>query len=110
VPVRIYRENWDRMVAGEMWGDVPRGSPYIGVQGDPEAKEAKIVRVEPGQPGDRAGLRAGDTVLKFGDKEVQDFATLAALVADAEPGTKVPLEIRRGEETKVLELVIGRRN
>jgi S1-C subfamily serine protease len=74
VPIDIYQENWDRMVAGEMWGDVPHGAPYIGVRGEPDVQEAKIAYVQPGEPADRAGLRAGDVVTKFGDTDISTFA------------------------------------
>jgi serine protease Do len=109
VPVSIYRENWERLTAGEMWGEVPRGAPYIGVRGDPASESAKIVFVEPGQPADRAGLQVGDIVTRFDDKEVTDFAALAAMVADKEPGEKVKLDVRRGEASLQLEMEIGRR-
>jgi serine protease Do len=109
VPVNLYRDSWDRLASSEMWGEVPRGSPYIGVQGDPDAKNAKIAFVEPGQPGDRAGIQAGDVIIKFGDEAVEDFSALAALVSDHEPGDHVKVEVKRGEEVLELEIVIGRR-
>jgi len=109
VPVKIYRDSWDRLAAGKLWGEVPHGSPYIGVQGEPDATDAKISKVEPGQPGDRAGIQAGDVIIRFDDEVVGDFATLASLVADRDPGDRVKLEVKRGEEVLELELVIGRR-
>jgi len=109
VPSQAFRDAWDRLAAGEMWGDVPRGSPYIGVQGDPDNDRAKIVYVEPSQPADRAGLKAGDVVTRCDDTPITDFSSLAAIVSDSEPGRKVVLEVERGDETLKLDLVIGRR-
>ena len=109
VPVQTYHDGWDRMVKSQMWGEIPRGSPFIGVQGDGQAGEARIVVVEPGQPADRAGVRAGDVIIRFGGKPVRDFAALVALVADSEPGDEVAIVVRRDGEEITLQLEIGRR-
>jgi serine protease Do len=109
VPVRHFRSGWDRMVKGQMWGEIPQGSPYIGVQGDGQSTEARIVVVEPGQPADRAGIRPGDVVTRFNGKEVRDFPTLAAMVADSEPGDRVAIVVRRDGQLLELQLRIGRR-
>jgi len=109
VPTAIYQDSWERLVRGEMWGDVPSGAPYIGVRGDENLSEARIVSVEPGQPADRAGMKPGAIVLSFGGKPVTNFASLAGLVSDSEPGDKVAVEVQRGEEVITLSLVVGRR-
>lgn len=109
VPVKLYHDGWDRMLKSQIWGDIPRGSPYIGVEGDGQSGEARIVVVQPGQPADRAGIRSGDVILRFGGKRVRDFASLAAMVADSDPGDRVEVVVRRGDEELTLQLRIGRR-
>ncbi|GIW93031.1 MAG: hypothetical protein KatS3mg110_1072 [Pirellulaceae bacterium] len=109
VATKSFQANWDRLVAGEIWGEVPRGAPYIGVRGDPDVEEARIAEVEPGQPADKAGIQVGDVVVKFDGQEVKTFSDLAKLVSECEPGEVVKVVVRRGEELVELELVIGRR-
>jgi serine protease Do len=61
----------------------------------PRAAGALITAVEPGAPAERAGLRAGDAVVRFGGKPVQTHVELLALAADTAPGTLVPVELVR---------------
>ncbi len=109
VPVSTYTETWDRLAAGELWGHLPGQGPFIGVQGDPEAEDARIVEVHDNTPAAKAGLEAGDVIIKFGKKDVSDFPSLAMLVQARNPGDKVAIQVRRGEETLTKEIVIGRR-
>lgn len=109
VPVAIYEDNWDGLVAGEFWKDVPAGSPFIGVRGDDNSTDARIASVTPGQPADRAGIRAGDVVLRFDGKPVQSFEDLIVLVAETEPGDRVKIVLQRDGEEITLDIVVGRR-
>jgi serine protease Do len=109
VPVAAYHEAWDRLVKGDAWGSLPGLGPYLGVQGEPNSKDAKISRAIPGSPAEKAGIQIGDVVLKFNGKIVGDFASLQALVSESQPGEKVPIELLRGEERVKLELEVGER-
>ena len=109
VPVDTFRDTWDRLVAAEAWGSMPGQSPFLGVQGEPEAKDARIAKVYPNTPAEKAGLQVGDVILKFDGDEITDFASLSELVGDKAPGDKVKLEVKRGDETIKIDVVIGRR-
>jgi serine protease Do len=104
VPVDTYRQTWDRLAAGQAWG----GQPFIGVEGDPNYQQAKIARVLAGGAAEKAGVQAGDIITRFGDRQVKDFGSLAALVSEMAPGDKVKVQILRGGETIELPLVVGR--
>jgi serine protease Do len=108
VPVATYRETWNRLVSGEAWGHLPGTGPYIGVEGDMDSDAAKIARVEPGKAAEAAGVKPGDVIVEFAGKPVTDFASLQTHVSDSQPGDKVKLKIRRGQETVELELVVGK--
>jgi len=61
----------------------------------PRAGGALITAVERHAPAERAGLRAGDAVIRFGGKPVLTHVELLALAADTAPGTQVPIEFIR---------------
>lgn len=110
VPVAAYRSSWDRMMKGDVWGSLPGTGPYMGVQGDIDSKQAKITSVHPDTPAAKAGVRAGDIILKYAGKPVDDFESLQALVSDSQPGQKVKLQIRRGERVVEIQMTVGKRS
>ena len=98
-------------------GRVTRGR--IGVQIEPVTKEiaesiglgkaqgALINRIEPGAPADKAGLEAGDVIIKIDGKAIEKSADLPRLVGNTKPGTKSTLTIFRRGATKDLSIVIA---
>ncbi len=75
-----------------------------------ESNRGEFVQaVEPGEPADRAGLRAGDIVIKVDGKDVTPDQTLSFLVANIEPGTRVPLEIIRDGQRRTVDITVGMR-
>jgi serine protease Do len=57
---------------------------------------AMIGVVAPDSPGEKAGLRVGDVILRFGDFTPPDARALHRFVLGAQPGETVPVVIRRG--------------
>ena len=98
-------------------GRVTRGR--IGVQIEPVTKEiaesiglgkaqgALINRIEPGAPADKAGLEAGDVIIKIDGKTIEKSSDLPRLVGNTKPGTKSSLTIFRRGATKELSIVIA---
>jgi len=109
VPVNTFKDTWDRLAAGEAWGNMPGTTPYLGVQGSQDNNDPVINHVVPGTPAEKAGFKVGDRVLKFDDKEIKEFPELSARVADKSPGDKVKIVVQRGEETVELDVTIGKR-
>jgi S1-C subfamily serine protease len=108
VPVAVYHEEWERLAKGDAWGHLPGTGPYVGVQGESNTDTAKVARVLPGAPAEKAGIRAGDVIVSFAGKKVTDFASLQALVSDSDPGDKVTVEVLRDGKTVPLQLVVGK--
>lgn len=110
VPVDAFTSAWDRMVKGEVWGGrgLRRGSPFIGIQADTTAPEAKVLSVVPDSPAQSAGLQAGDIIIRFGDKEVSSFPELVRAVRSSEPGQQVKLVVVREDEEVTLDLTVGK--
>jgi serine protease Do len=100
-------------------GKVTRG--YIGIvlQNVDEnlAKALKLKSTEgvlvgdvtPGSPGDKAGIKRGDVIIKFEGTKIENSEQLRNLVAEREPGTSVGIILLRdGKETDVT-VVLGER-
>ena len=71
------------------------------------ANGALVAGVEKGGPAEKAGVRPGDVILKFGGEAVQNPQDLRRLVAATEPGTTVPVELWGKGQTKQLAVTIG---
>jgi serine protease Do len=68
---------------------------------------ALIAEVVPGSAAEKAGLKAGDVVLKFNGKPVGASGELAAMVGQSSPGDKVRLEIVREGKKRELSATLG---
>jgi len=68
---------------------------------------ALVASVEKGSPADKAGIEAGDVILRFNDKAVVQSSDLPRVVGNAKPGTKANLQVWRGGATKELTLTVG---
>jgi serine protease Do len=109
VPVDTFKATWDRMEKAEAWGHFPGQEPFLGVRGEKDAKNAKLAHVYPNSPAEKAGLKVGDIVEMFGDKAITDFSSLSTQVQERNPGDRVKLKVKRGEETLELRLVLGKK-
>jgi serine protease Do len=110
VPVDTFHEGWDRMVKADVWGHLPGQGPVLGVRGVKDVELAKVGTVVKNSPAEKAGLKEGDIVVKFGDKEITDFPSLIQAVHDRDPGDKVAVKIKRGEELVDVQITLGRQN
>lgn len=98
-------------------GRVTRGR--IGVQIDQVSKEvaesiglgkphgALVRGVEKGAPADKAGVEAGDIIVKFDGKPVEKSSDLPRMVGSTKPGTKSTLTVFRRGSHKDLSVVIA---
>lgn len=112
VPVNIFRTDWERLAAGEVWGErkpagKPRDKAFLGVQGNPEVEPCRIEEVLPDSPAARAGLRPGDILTQLDEQQLNSFADLAAAVARYRPGDRVTLQVQRGRQRLTLSVVLG---
>src|SRR4029079_16485437 len=109
VPVSAYKDDWNRLEKGEVWGNLLGRKAYLGVNGSGDTSDAKITGIKAGSPAEAAELQIGDIVLKFGGKEIKDFNSLIEAVKDQDPPRgyrrqrRVAMEIRRGDETMELQ-------
>jgi serine protease Do len=75
--------------------------------GLPNANGALLSSIDPGGPGDKAGLKAGDVVVEYNGKQVKDNDALVSMVVTTKPGTTVPVTVVRAKERKSLNVTVG---
>jgi serine protease Do len=68
---------------------------------------ALVASVEKGSPADKAGIEAGDVILRFNDKPVTQSSDLPRMVGNTRPGTKAGIQVWRGGASKELTVTIG---
>jgi len=89
-------------------GRVARG--WLGVSTGPAPRAgALVVAVQPGGPAKRAGIAAGDVIVRFGDRAIEDPEDVAALTLELEPGTDVPIDVQRNGKRQTMDVTLGTR-
>jgi serine protease DegQ len=116
IPVSTARQVMEQIIAS---GAVTRG--FIGVEAQeitpelvesfklPASNGALIAGVQKGGPAERAGVKPGDVLLAVNGKPVADPQGMLSVVAALQPGTKVPLKLRREARDLELEVEIAKR-
>ncbi|MBL7141430.1 MAG: DegQ family serine endoprotease [Planctomycetes bacterium] len=117
VPMNMAREVMKRLVEE---GEVIRGWLGVSIQpltedmaesmGIEAGKGVLISQVFDGGPAAEAGIRAGDVILKVGDKETNDPNTLQSAVAWTKPGTKADVVLLRGGKRRTLAVTVTQRS
>ncbi len=83
---------------------------YIGTIPDFSSTEGfKISGVTDGSPAEKAGLKAGDIIIKFGGKDVKNIYDYMYAMQYYKPGEEVELIVKRGEEELKLMVTLGMR-
>jgi hypothetical protein len=78
---------------------------YVGTIPDysEQVEGFKIAGVNDGSPAEKAGLKAGDIIIKFGDKPVKNIYSYMYAMQGYKPGDKVDVVVlRNGQEVKVV--------
>ena len=68
---------------------------------------AFVTRVESGSPAEKAGVEAGDIIVRFDGKSIERIADLPRLVGNTKPGTKSTVTVFRRGSTLDLSIVIA---
>lgn len=116
IPAEIAAPIVDKLRAGQA---IERG--YLGVRiqalsddlaaslGLPKKRGEFIQAVEPNQAAAKAGIQAGDVVVKVDGKDVTPDQTLSFIVANAMPGKRIPVELLRNGQRLTVQAVVGKR-
>jgi serine protease Do len=101
VPISAYRDDWDRLVKGEVWGGRfnDENRALLGVRGRAENGQCLISQVFPGMPAEKAGVKAGDVVVSVDGRGITTFDELSRIISHKEPGDKLRLKVERDGDT-----------
>lgn len=73
-----------------------------------DAEGALVSNVEPGSPAQKAGIRAGDVIIKFDGQDINKWSDLPRMVGQTRPSTESTIEVwRRGKAVKLDIIVEG---
>ncbi|MBI4189254.1 MAG: DegQ family serine endoprotease [Betaproteobacteria bacterium] len=75
--------------------------------GLPKPSGALVSSVEKGSPADKAGIEAGDVLLRFDGKNVNSSEDLPRLVGATRPGAKATVQLMRNKATREVSVVVG---
>ena len=73
-----------------------------------KAKGALVASVSENSPADKAGIKAGDIILKFDGKSIDTMRILPKLVAQTRVGKRVVLKIWRNQKLISKQVLLGR--
>jgi serine protease Do len=116
IPAEIAAPIVEKLRQGQ---EIQRG--YLGVRlqpidedfaaslGLPKRRGELVQSVEDTSPAGRAGVRAGDIITKVGGKEVSAEQTVSFLVANLQPGERVPVEVLRDGKRLTIPVTLGKR-
>jgi aminopeptidase YwaD len=84
---------------------------YVGTIPDFSSNEEgyKISGVKEGSPADKAGMLAGDLMIKFGNKEIKNIYDYTAALGEHKPGDEVEVVVKRKDETLTVKVVLGKK-
>ena len=68
-----------------------------------------INRVVPDGAADKAGIKAGDVVLRVNNQDVTPDQNLSYIVANVRPGTRIPVELLRDGRRMTVQVTVGTR-
>ena len=72
---------------------------YFGVKKD---EGVLILKVSKDTPAEKAGLKAGDVIVKFNDKKIANAGDVPEILADLKKGDKADIQIIRHKKTKTV--------
>ena len=115
IPIDVAMKVADQL---KLTGKVSRGRLGVAIQdvnagnadafGLPKPTGALVSEVDKGGPADKAGVLAGDVVLKFDGKPIDRSTDLPQLVAATKPGTQVSMEVWRNRAAKLINVTVGK--
>ena len=82
---------------------------YVGTVPDYSSNSEgfKLSGVSPGSPAEKAGLKANDIMLQFGDKKIENIYDYVYALQDHVPGDVVEVRVKRNNEILTVTVTLG---
>jgi S1-C subfamily serine protease len=96
----------------EKYGHIPRGYLGLGLQLvaiEGGGRGVMVMNIEPHGPGAKAGVHQGDIIVTWNGEPIRHMRSLLRVLGPDSVGQTVTLGLRRGGETKDVQLTIGAR-
>jgi putative serine protease PepD len=97
-------------IANLIIGGHPIKHAYVGVElASSSTGGAQVSQVQPGTPASSAGIRANDLVTAINGKAITSTEGFIATVDNYNPGQTITVTVKRGGQTKQIQLTLGTR-
>lgn len=87
----------------------PTTGGFLGVRFDQTSDRPKVEQVMPNLPAARAGLLAGDVILRINDQPFEKYLDLSEFLQKQAAGTEIMMTVQRGDEVIVLKATLASR-
>jgi S1-C subfamily serine protease len=69
----------------------------------------RLSGVRGGSPAEKAGLKAGDIIIRIGEHQVADLQGMTDALRSFQPGDEVDVVVKRDGQEQTVKVVLGRR-
>ncbi len=115
VPVKVFTDNWDRMLKSEFIGEGPfaekpkKGKGYLGIATKPAEGGIEVTKVGKKSPAEEAGIKEGDLLRTLNGEKLDSREKLQSILAELAAGDKLAFEITRDGKDEPVNLKLGAR-
>ncbi|MEP4809265.1 MAG: trypsin-like peptidase domain-containing protein [Luteolibacter sp.] len=115
VPVRVFLDNYERMLKSEFIGEGPfaekpeKGKGFLGIGTEAVAGGLEITKLGKDSPAETEGLKVGDILETMNGEKLESKERLKELLAEMAPGDKLELEIIRNGKNETIKMRLGSR-
>jgi len=111
-----FQIDWEKLAQGQRWGEygetVTPDGPVLGVIFDPRALRGGGVLIRDvvlNGPSAKAGLKAGDVIIRLDSERITDPMSFCLRIAQRRAGEKVRVTLQREGKHREFTIILGRR-
>jgi len=115
VPVKVFTDNWERMLKSEFIGEgqfaekPEKGKGFLGLATKSAEGGIEVTKVGKKSPAAKAGIKEGDLLRTLNGEKLDSREKLQSILAELAAGDKLALEITRDGNDETVKLKLGKR-
>ena len=115
VPVKVFTDNWERMLKSEFIGEgqfaekPEKGKGFLGLATKSAEGGIEVTKVGKKSPAAKAGIKEGDLLRTLNGEKLDSREKLQSILAELAAGDKLALEITRDGKDETVKLKLGKR-